>query len=85
MLLGKVRVNIPLNLVNSSEMLMELLSSVDDLSVTSDFTLPVPKDWLKAWVACYCSEKKLLRCLEVRDVVNCPLVCFAPTTQLQFR
>jgi hypothetical protein len=80
MLLRDVRVNIPPHLVRSSEMLMDFVSSVDDISITSDFPLPVPEEWLDAWVACYCTETKPLRCLEIRDMVNCLLVCFAERT-----
>jgi hypothetical protein len=82
MLLGDLRVNIPSHLLESSEMLMSLLSFVDDLSIARNIALPVPKEWLKAWAACFCSEKKLLRKSVIEDVVNCLLVCFDPTTQL---
>jgi hypothetical protein len=85
MLLGNVRVKVPFHQVKSSEMLMALLWSVDDCSVATEFALPVPKKWLEVWVACYCSETKLLSRLEIRDILNCLLVCFAPRTQLQFR
>jgi hypothetical protein len=84
MLLEDVRVNIPSHLLESSKMLMCLLSSVDDLSIARNIALPAPKEWLKAWVACFCSEKKLLRKSVIRDVVNCLLVCFDQTTQLHF-
>jgi hypothetical protein len=82
MLLGAVRVNIPSHLLESSAVLLSLLSSVDDLSISRDIALPVPKEWLKAWVAYFCSEKKLLRKSVTEDVVSCLLVCFDLTTQL---
>jgi hypothetical protein len=74
---GSVRVNIPSHLLKSSEVLMGLLSSVDAHAVASHFIMGVPKEWLKAWVACYCSERKPLRCSETKDAVNCLLVWFA--------
>jgi hypothetical protein len=83
MLLGDARVYIPSHVLRS--LLLDWLSSVDDLSSTSDFALPVLKEWLKAREACYCSKVKLLRCSTIRDIVYCLLVRFAPTTQLQFR
>jgi hypothetical protein len=84
MLLRDVRVNIPPNLVESSEILMDFVSSVDDNCINSDFALPIPEECLNAWVAFYCTETKLLRCSEIRDMVNCLLVCFAARSQLQF-
>jgi hypothetical protein len=80
MLLRNECVNIPSHPLESSEMLMGLLSSVDDPCIANELALPVPQEWLKAWVACYCTEQQLLKSSDIRDVVNCLLVCTDPTT-----
>jgi hypothetical protein len=80
--LDEKRLEIPSRLVNKSQLLTDMLSSVADASVTSDFTLAAPKEWLVAWTSCFCSgsgsrsDKKRLSCADVRDLVNCLLVCF---------
>jgi hypothetical protein len=75
--LDDVRVNIPSDLVNKSQVLMDAMSCVDDSSSTGDLTLPAPKEWLQAWLACYGSEQERLRCADMKDLVNCLLVRFS--------
>jgi hypothetical protein len=74
--LDNTRVLIPSHLLNGSELLVNALSSVDECSGTNEFTLPAPKEWLQAWMACYGGEEELLRCAGTTDLVNCLLVCF---------
>jgi hypothetical protein len=69
-------VNIPSNVVNESQFLMNILSSVTDTSITNDFSLAAPKEWLEAWASCFCSGKKHLRCANLKELVGCLLVCF---------
>jgi hypothetical protein len=75
--LDDVRVNIPSDLVNKSQVLMNAMSCVDDSSSTGHLTLPAPKEWLQAWMACYGGEQERLRCAGIKEVVNCLLVRFS--------
>jgi hypothetical protein len=74
--LDKARVNIPSNILNKSQILMNILS--DDTAANGDFVMAVPKEWLRAWAACFCSEGKLksLRCTDTRDLIKSLLACF---------
>jgi hypothetical protein len=74
--LDNTRVNIPPHLLNKSDIFLDVQSSLVDPSITKDFTLAVPKDWLRAWAACCCSEDERIRTAEIGDLVNCLLVCF---------
>jgi hypothetical protein len=74
--LDDVRVNIPSHLMKKSQVLMDATSCVDDSSSTGDLTLPAPKEWLQAWMACYSGERERLRYAGVKEVVNCLLVRF---------
>jgi hypothetical protein len=69
-------VKVPSDLTNQSQLLLNVLSSVADASITTDFTLPAPNEWLHAWAYCYCSEKKHLACVDNKDLIGCLLVCF---------
>jgi hypothetical protein len=53
------------------------MSCVDDSSITGELTLPAPKEWLQAWMACYGNEQEPLRCAGIKEVVNCLLVRFS--------
>jgi hypothetical protein len=66
---------IPSQLLNKSQILMDALS-VAHPSVTRKVTVGAPKEWLEAWVACYCNEEKSLSCNNTKDLMNCLLVCF---------
>jgi hypothetical protein len=68
-------VNIPSHIVNESQLMMNILSSVADTSITTDLALAAPKEWLEAWASRYCSGEKRLRCANIRDLVSCLLVC----------
>jgi hypothetical protein len=72
--LDDVPVLIPPNLVYKSQLLIDALSSVDDSSVSRDFTLAAPKDWFQAWLACYSGEEERRRHADTTDLVNCLLV-----------
>jgi hypothetical protein len=84
--LDEKRLEIPSRLVNESQLLMDMISSVADSSVTSDFALAAPKEWLLSWTSCYCSGntsgsyEKYLSCTDIRNLVNCLLVCFCSGT-----
>jgi hypothetical protein len=69
-------VHIPSHLLNRSQVLKDALLSLDDSSVTVEFTLPAPQEWLKAWMACYGGENEHLSSADVKDLVNCALVRF---------
>jgi hypothetical protein len=71
------RISIPSRLVNQSQILLDAMSCVDDSSITGDLTLPAPKEWLQAWMACYGSEEERLRCADTEDLINCLLVRFS--------
>jgi hypothetical protein len=75
--INDVRVNIPSDLVNESQVLLDATSCVDDFCSTGDLTLPAPKEWLQAWVACYGGDRERLRCADIKEVVNCLLVRFS--------
>jgi hypothetical protein len=68
-------VKIPQQLLNKSQFLMDALS-VAEPSVTRKATLAAPKEWLQAWVVCYCNEEESLSEKDTRDLVYCLLVCF---------
>jgi hypothetical protein len=74
--LDNLPVHIPPNLVNRSHLLKDALSSVDDSSVSREFTLTAPKKWLEAWLACYSSGEERLRHADTEDLVHCLLVSF---------
>jgi hypothetical protein len=69
-------VSIPAHLVNESQLLMNILSSVADTSITTHFSLAAPMEWLEVWASCFCSGKKNLCFANLRDLVRCVLVCF---------
>jgi hypothetical protein len=69
-------VHIPPHILSRSQVLKDALLSLDDSSVTGEFTLPAPQEWLKAWMACYGSENEHLRSADIKDLVNCVLVRF---------
>jgi hypothetical protein len=66
---------IPSQLLNKSQILMDALS-VAHPSVTRKVTVAAPKEWLEAWVACYCNEEESLSWNNTKDLMNCLLVCF---------
>jgi hypothetical protein len=68
---------IPSQLLSKSQIFMDALS-VAHPSVTRKVTLPAPKEWLRAWVMCYCNEEANLRPDNIQDLINCLLVCFLP-------
>jgi hypothetical protein len=74
--LDNARLHVPSDVTCMSEILTDVRSAMNDPSITKEFTLSVPEEWLRAWTACYCSGKKRLRQAEYRDLVHCLLVCF---------
>jgi hypothetical protein len=68
-------VKIPQQLLNKSKILMEALC-VAEPSVTRSVTLAAPKEWLQAWVLCYCNEEESLRSKDINKLISCMLVCF---------
>jgi hypothetical protein len=71
--LDNLSVIIPPQLLNKSKFLMDALSVADPSGIA---TLAAPKEWLQAWVGCYCNEEQILSGKGIRDLVNCLLVCF---------
>jgi hypothetical protein len=68
---------IPPQLLNKSQMLMNALASAGSaVDVTWKVTVAAPKEWLQAWVGCYCKEEEILGCDNIKDLMNCLLVCF---------
>jgi hypothetical protein len=74
-------VNIPSPLLNNSKLLVNALS-VADPSVARKVTVAAPKAWLQAWVACYCNGEQNLGRHDIKDLVNCLLVCTVLWTKL---
>jgi hypothetical protein len=66
---------IPPLLLSKSQILMDALSVAPPF-VTREVSVAAPKEWLQAWVGCYCNEEKSLSCDNIKDLVNCLLVCF---------
>jgi hypothetical protein len=66
---------IPPQLLSKSQILVDALS-VAHPSVTRKVTVAAPKEWLHAWVVCYGNEKEILSYDNIKDLVNCLLVCF---------
>jgi hypothetical protein len=64
-------VNIPAHILTKSRFLSDVLSSVADLSVTSDFIVPAPEQWLHAWAARYVCEEGSLGRADSTDLINC--------------
>jgi hypothetical protein len=77
MQLDNASVRIPPKLLNQSQVLMDAMS-ISDPSAKRKVTVAAPKEWLQAWVGCYCNEKESFRCDNIDDMVNCLLVCFLP-------
>jgi hypothetical protein len=73
--LDDISVKIPERLLNKSEVLTDAVS-VAEPSVTRKITLAAPKEWLQAWVLCYCDEEESLKSNDIAVLVNCLLVCF---------
>jgi hypothetical protein len=69
---------IPSRLLDKSQLLIDALASVEDSLVTKDFTLPAPKEWLQAWIACYGGEDEHVKYADTKDLMKCLLVrcCF---------
>jgi hypothetical protein len=66
---------IPSQLLNESQVLRDALSAAHP-SGTRKVTVAAPKEWLQAWGLCYCNEEESLSCQNIKDLVNCLLVCF---------
>jgi hypothetical protein len=73
--LDDISVKIPEQLLNKSEILTDAVS-VAEPSVTRKITLAAPKEWLQAWVLCYCNEEESLKSKDINVLVNCLLVRF---------
>jgi hypothetical protein len=69
-------VKIPAHVLTKSRFLSDALLSVSDVLVTSDFVVPAPEQWLRAWVAGYVSDEGRLECVDSTDLINCLKVCF---------
>jgi hypothetical protein len=65
-------------LLEKSKMFTDALSSIADPSIAVDFTLDAPKEWLRAWMACYGSEQERLGNADTADLLNCLMVRFFP-------
>jgi hypothetical protein len=68
---------IPSRLLSKSQILTDALSAAHS-SVTRKVTVAAPRERLQAWVACYCNEEKNLKPDNIKDLINCLLVCFLP-------
>jgi hypothetical protein len=75
--LDDLSAKVPPQLVSKSQVLVDALS-VTDPPVTRKITLSVPKEWMRAWAVCYCNEDERLICDDIKDLINCLLVCFSP-------
>jgi hypothetical protein len=75
--LDGVGVHIPSHILNESMVLLDALSSTNDSSLTSKFTLAAHIEWLQAWVACFVREEVRLGNAEFEVLVNCLKVCFS--------
>jgi hypothetical protein len=73
--LDNTSVTIPAQLLKKSQILMDALSVADPFA-TRKMTVAAPKEWLQAWVACFCNEEGSLSCKDIKDLVKCLLVCF---------
>jgi hypothetical protein len=73
--LDNVPVQIPSHLAEKSQLLKDILLSVDDHSTASDFSLGICEGWVKALVARYGSEDDHLSNTDIGDILNCLLVC----------
>jgi hypothetical protein len=69
--LDNVRVNIPLHLLHKSKTFMDAASSFSDPCIARGFTLTAPKEWLQAWLDCFCSEKVHLGDGDSAVLANC--------------
>jgi hypothetical protein len=75
--LDNVSVKIPPELVENSQILTNALSAAHP-SFARKVTVAAPKEWLQAWAVCYCNKEVSLGCEDIKDLVNCLLVCFLP-------
>jgi hypothetical protein len=74
--LAYARTNIPPQLLHKSKTLMDAVSSVSDPSIARGFTLAAPKEWLRAWLACYGSGEQNLAFKDSKVLLHCLMVCF---------
>jgi hypothetical protein len=74
--LDGTRVHIPSHILHQSKMLMDVLSSAGEPSVTRNLKLAAPQEWLQAWAACFIHEEARLGCAAIEGLMNCLLVCF---------
>jgi hypothetical protein len=72
--LDNVSVKIPPQLLEKSPVLMNALS-VAHPSVARKVTVAALREWMQSWVVCYCNEKRSLSGVDIKDLVNCLLVC----------
>jgi hypothetical protein len=80
--LDNERVEIPAHIVKKSKILTDALLPEADPSLTKSLTLAAPEEWLKAWAACFCCDGKRVTSADIRDLVNCLMVCFFTRSQL---
>jgi hypothetical protein len=66
---------VPPQLLSQSQVLMDALSAAYP-SATRKVTVAAPKEWLQAWVGCFCNEEESLSCHNIKDLINCLLVRF---------
>jgi hypothetical protein len=72
--LDDLTVQIPPQLLNTSQVLMKAMS-VARSSVARKVTLAAPQRWLQAWVGCFCIEEEILSDQDTQSLVDCLLVC----------
>jgi hypothetical protein len=71
--LDDATVKVPQQLLNMSQVLINAVSASHP-SAARKVTLAAPKEWLQAWVGCFCHEEDSLSDKDIQCLVSCLLV-----------
>jgi hypothetical protein len=80
--LDNMSVQIPQEFVNKSQILTNAMSVAHPSFARkteeqrTEVTVAAPREWLQAWAVCYCNKEVSLRREDIKNLVNCLLVCF---------
>jgi hypothetical protein len=69
-----VHVHIPSNVWEQSSILVDLIESLGDESVSQSFTLALPTEWVRAWMTFYSKKEEAFASGSIPDLVHSLLV-----------
>jgi hypothetical protein len=65
-----VHVHIPSNVWEQSSILVDLIESLDDESVSQSFTLALPTEWVRAWMSFYSKKEEAFASGSIPDLIH---------------